>query len=213
MKFFFSALSVPVLLASAARNARGPRRRHGLVPRQHGRVDAPQRRLGRDAVTADIINGTEALEDRYPYQVLISRDGSTYCGGFLIAPNLILSAAHCFLWTDDDPDARIYVGPYDLTMHDTLPPEQVIAPGAFTQYVHPDYDACTSNNDQMIIVLDEDITTIDPVDIDIDGTITDALMADDPLQVIGWGATDVNQNGRSIIPSNILMEVEVGFIP
>lgn len=97
-------------------------------------------------------------------------------------------------------------------MRDDLPEEQIIAPGEFTQYIHPDYDACNSNNDQMIIVLDEDITTVDPVKIDIDGSITDALMADDPLQVIGWGATDVDENGDSINNADILMEVEVGFV-
>lgn len=215
MKIFLLVASIPVLLASA-RSARGPRRRHGLVDlprRQHGRVDMPRRRLGGgDDVTADIINGTQTNSDRYPYQTLISPDGSTSCGAFLIAPNLILSAAHCFGWTEDDSDARIYVGAHDLTMLDTLPSEQVIAPGGFTQYIHPDYDACSSDNDQMIILLKENITTIDPVKIDIDGSITTSLMEGDPLQVIGWGRTDFDQNGDPIY-SDILMGVDVGFIP
>ena len=188
MKIFLFVASLSFLLASA-RSARGPRRRHGLVDvprRRHGGVDMPQRRLGGDDVTADIINGTEANSNRYPYQTLISPDGSTFCGAFLIAPNLILSAAHCFGWTGDEPDARIYVGAHDLTMLDTLPPEQVIAPGNFIQYIHPDYDACSTDNDQMIILLKENITTIDPIDIDIDGTIATSLMEGDPLQVIGW---------------------------
>ena len=211
MKLFLFVVSIPVLLASA-RSARWPRSRADLPRRQHGRVGASQRRLGGDDITADIINGTEADPVRYPYQTLISPDGSTYCGAFLIAPNLILSAAHCFLWTDDEPDARIYVGAYDLDMHDKLPTEQVIAPDDFIQYIHPDYDACSTDNDQMIILLKENITTIDPVKIDIDGSITNNLTEGDPLQVIGWGRTDFDQNGDPI-NSDILMEVEVDFIP
>jgi hypothetical protein len=43
-----------------------------------------------------IINGQNAPQDRYPYFVaLFDKNDNLRCGGTLIAPNIVLSAAHC----------------------------------------------------------------------------------------------------------------------
>jgi trypsin len=43
-----------------------------------------------------IIGGYDAPQGRYPYLVtLINKDGSLRCGGILVAPDIILTAAHC----------------------------------------------------------------------------------------------------------------------
>ncbi len=61
-----------------------------------------------------IIDGTEANELRYPYVVSISQypDNPHFCGGSFIAPDVILSAAHCncFLIHGDSSSCDISVG-------------------------------------------------------------------------------------------------------
>jgi secreted trypsin-like serine protease len=43
-----------------------------------------------------IIGGTDAPEGRYPYMVaLLKGDGQLECGGSLVAPDVVITAAHC----------------------------------------------------------------------------------------------------------------------
>jgi secreted trypsin-like serine protease len=47
-------------------------------------------------VSSRIINGQDAPPERYPYFVaLFDKNDNLRCGGTLIAPNIVLSAAHC----------------------------------------------------------------------------------------------------------------------
>jgi Trypsin len=49
--------------------------------------------------TPKIIGGTEVTKGRYPYMVvLLDRSFQLICGGSLIAPNVVLTAAHCTLY-------------------------------------------------------------------------------------------------------------------
>ncbi len=43
-----------------------------------------------------IVNGNDSIPNRYPYQVaMVDEDGEFYCGATLIAPDVVLTAAHC----------------------------------------------------------------------------------------------------------------------
>ncbi|KAF5285992.1 hypothetical protein FQR65_LT12989 [Abscondita terminalis] len=42
-----------------------------------------------------IVGGTNAAEGQYPHQVSLRNRGSHFCGGSIISPNWILTAAHC----------------------------------------------------------------------------------------------------------------------
>ena len=45
--------------------------------------------------TSYVIGGTETDLGRYPYAVSLQGKGRHFCGGSLIAPNVVLSVAHC----------------------------------------------------------------------------------------------------------------------
>lgn len=46
--------------------------------------------------TPRIIGGTQTAKNEYPFMVFLSSDADVNsCGGSLIAPNIVLSAAHC----------------------------------------------------------------------------------------------------------------------
>jgi len=47
------------------------------------------------AINGQIIGGTKASQGMFPFQANLIMDSSSLCGGSLIHPTWILSAAHC----------------------------------------------------------------------------------------------------------------------
>jgi len=100
-----------------------------------------------------IVGGVEAVKGAYPWQVSyqwrtnLSGDQHT-CGGTIIGPEWILTAAHCIFRT------RIFkfmvvAGEHDLTKEEGS--EQMSDIAEFI--VHPDYDEETSSNDIALLRL------------------------------------------------------------
>ena len=59
-----------------------------------------------------VAHGTRALKGRYPWMAnLISATGAHVCGGTLVAPSIVLTAAHCEL---RDP-FQVWVGRVDVS--------------------------------------------------------------------------------------------------
>jgi secreted trypsin-like serine protease len=54
-----------------------------------------------------IVGGNDTTFDKYPWQVIITANGNQHCGGSLIHPMIILTAAHCLV----DENKKFYVGP------------------------------------------------------------------------------------------------------
>ncbi|MGK2932785.1 MAG: trypsin-like serine protease [Solirubrobacterales bacterium] len=48
-----------------------------------------------DELEPRIVGGTETSFESYPWQVQITRQGQSHCGGTLIHPRLVITAAHC----------------------------------------------------------------------------------------------------------------------
>jgi hypothetical protein len=94
-----------------------------------------------------IINGNKAVEDRYSYAVSLQDDVGHFCGGSLIAPDVVLSAAHCAAG-----EYKAVIGRHSL--QDTDGEEMTIK----VEMMHPEYSIDTTDNDFMLLFLEKSVT-------------------------------------------------------
>lgn len=108
-----------------------------------------------------IVGGEIAQPGQFPWQAFVSPNGA-YCGGALIAPEWVVTAAHCFFEGEDGqpkvriPDDRfqITLGAQNLTQQE--PSQQKL--GAAQGIVHESYDPNGDDNDIALIRLSQPAT-------------------------------------------------------
>jgi len=161
-----------------------------------------------------IINGKPASTATYPWMASIfiqggkDSDNGGGCGGSLIAPDWVLTAAHCFLnqagdAVADDPASLTTV---TLNSNNIVEIEaRAIERGAKRVIVHPDYrpDPATSanSNDYDIALIElSSAVSLTPVQL-----YTGALPAHLQTVVAGWGATV----GDGTVASDSLLQTQL----
>lgn len=101
-----------------------------------------------------IIGGSETTISVAPWMVQLAYYDSTtdegyFCGGTLVAPNKVLTAAHCLSGLDWTANGAVLAGTTDL-YDDTT---GTVA-GVLRQWEHPKYDENTIRNDVAVLTLD-----------------------------------------------------------
>ena len=89
-----------------------------------------------------VIGGRESTGGRYSFAVSLADNLGSFCGASLIAPDVVLSAAHCSGGT-----YRAIIGRHDL---DTNEGDEVEIK---KEILHPEYDASVTDNDFMLLIL------------------------------------------------------------
>ena len=135
-----------------------------------------KRTLGGDRV----IGGVPVKSPHFLDCVAVGNDAQWGCSGTLIGPNVVVTAGHCV-----DFATRVFFG-YDVSKAG----KQVRVK---KRVRHPDYHR-THRNDLMVLVLEEEVTTVDPrplatktqIDAASDGRIV-GFGNVDPAGVFGYG--------------------------
>lgn len=143
-----------------------------------------------------IIGGTETADGTYPFFTRVDAGEFPYCGGALVAPDVVLTAGHCFI-----NDLSVVVNGYnrfgDVEVDQYR--RQVD-----TELRHPDFNQTTFANDVMLLKLTTAVFNIDFTSLNFDDLSPQTGVS---LTVIGLG--NIDEDGES---TNRLREVTVDVV-
>lgn len=148
-----------------------------------------------------VVGGSPADATAHPWMVALSsrqmygsaRSGQ-FCGGALIAPTRVLTAAHCLFDEDGSPaqrpDFKVVQGRTDLGT--TAGREVAVAKA----YANPSFDHARVDRDWAVLTLAEPLPG--PV-LTLVGQGEDVYAADTPATVLGWGDTTGRGDYSSVL--------------
>ncbi|XP_043095485.1 transmembrane protease serine 13b isoform X2 [Puntigrus tetrazona] len=149
-----------------------------------------------------IIGGNAAADGQWPWQASLHFQGSHTCGGSLVAPDFIITAAHCFpkgtTGSQLPSNWKVYIGLVSqLQLPNPYNVKQII--------LHQNYDPASNNNDIALLKLSKPASNIQPVCLP---AFDQKFPAGKKCWTTGFGV--IRQGDDS--SSTLLMEVEVNLI-
>lgn len=161
-------------------------------------ADSPGRPGSGSPAEPDIVGGEPTSTAEHPWVVALTKvnSNSAYCGGALIAPDRVVTAAHCISGYPAG-SVRVLVGRTDLRSNKGE--QRWVA----RYWVEPGYQSPTEGDDVAVLLLDRPVS-YRPVPLETD---QDAYRAGAPATVFGWGYT--SENGPS---SPVLRSAKVPLI-
>jgi len=148
-----------------------------------------------NTVQPKIIGGQPTTIEENPYMVALTQpDGFQFCGGAIVAPHKILTAAHCTQGTQP-ADIKVVAGRTSLSQ------DEGVTANVTNIWVNPNFNANTMVNDSSVLTLDQDLPQA-PLQI-ATAEDTDLYTAGANSTVLGWG-TDESGN-----TSDVLKKVDV----
>ncbi|XP_061683489.1 transmembrane protease serine 13a isoform X4 [Syngnathoides biaculeatus] len=160
---------------------------------------------GKTQTTSRIVGGTAAQRGQWPWQLSLQFRGFHVCGGVLIAPDFVLTAAHCFPRSNPSmllPQFwRVYAGTLSLSnLPEPFIVEKII--------LNPNYNNRTNDQDIALLKLAAEVNFNDDVHPACLPVNAQQFLPGTACWTSGFGTTE---SGSSVV-SNDLMEVTVDII-
>ncbi|KAL3938223.1 MAG: hypothetical protein SGARI_001825, partial [Bacillariaceae sp.] len=161
-----------------------------------------------------IVGGKNALEGRYPYFVsLLNQVGQHACGGILVAPDIVMTAAHCSnikfaqvgRWSSSLNNDNNNDNNEELDGYEEFEVEQPLHP-------HPLYNAGLSfSHDALLIKLNRQ-STKQYIRINEDNDLPSSLSASflNSMTTVGLGYTEFGDSNS--VPA-VLQEATLSYVP
>ncbi|KAI4478802.1 hypothetical protein M0804_011548 [Polistes exclamans] len=147
-----------------------------------------------------IIGGRPTVPGAWPWQVaVLNRFHEAFCGGTLVSPKWVLTAAHCIR-------KRLYVriGEHDLTVKEGTELELRVD----SVVIHPEYDADTVDNDVAMLRLPVNLTPSPSRGIACLPAPKQLLPTNQLCTILGWGKSRVTDD----FGTDILHEVKIPIV-
>ncbi|XP_078373762.1 serine protease 1-like isoform X3 [Oculina patagonica] len=167
-------------------------------------IDQGNVECGRRKAGTRIVEGTDATPGSWPWQVILDykeHEGPHWCGGSILTPYWIVTAAHCFDNRDNPEDFIVTAGEHDV--HEKEGYEQLIPIDKIIK--HPDYDSYSFDYDVALVKLKNPIKfsiNVRPVCLP-----TTDFAPGTNCYITGWG--DTTEGGNE---SQILQQAEVPLV-
>lgn len=145
------------------------------------------------ALRGQIIGGHEAKPHSHPYMAYLKLRMSA-CGGFLVAPDWVMTAAHCL-----EGNITVILGAHDI--HEPEQSQQVR--GVLKYYPHPAYNPNTVANDIMLLKLTAKVKLNKYVrTIALPKTSSD-LPTGTSCTIAGWGLIDEDERTSKLFETEV----------
>merc|ERR1719348_1359441 len=133
---------------------------------------------------ARVINGDDAAPHSWPWQVSLQKNGFHSCGGTLIRPDWVVTAAHCVFKNPNKAVYRVVVGAHNR--HKPTDAQKSLR--VRQRLVHPDYSPKTLRNDIALLQLVKPVTLSEKVNVACLPTKHATVGAN--CYLTGWGITN-----------------------
>ncbi|XP_066428704.1 chymotrypsin-like elastase family member 3B [Eleutherodactylus coqui] len=161
------------------------------------------------APNSRVVNGEDAIPHSWPWQISLQyKSGSSFyhtCGGSLIAPNWVMTAAHCI---SSGRTYQVVVGEHDRGVLEG--DEQVIAINSADIFVHEGWksSSVSNGNDIALIKLSQIAFLNDAVQLGCLPASGDVLPNNYPCYISGWGRLNTGGALPNVLQQALLPVVD-----